>query len=146
MVAYVGMLTAITQVTFIDIRPLPVTLANFDSRAGSVLALPYADNSIVSLSCLHVAEHVGLGRYGDPLDPEGTKKAARELARVLALSGHLYFSLPIGQPKVCFNAHRIHSPRQILDYFAGLPLVGFAAVNATRATVKLTYHLDARAE
>ena len=128
-VIFAGMLTAITKVTFIDIRPLIVNLENFDSKPGSILALPFSDNSIASLSCLHVAEHIGLGRYGDPLDPEGTKKAARELARVLAPEGNLYFSVPVGRPRVCFNAHRIHSPRQILEYFHDLKLVEFSGVD-----------------
>jgi len=125
---FVGTLTAITKVTFIDIRPLTVNLENFDSKPGSILALPFNDNSIFSLSCLHVAEHIGLGRYGDPLDPEGTKKAARELARVLAPRGNLYFSVPVGKPRVCFNAHRIHSPEQILGYFYDLELVQFSGI------------------
>ena len=126
---FVGMLTAITKVTFIDIRPLVVNLENFDSIPGSILALPFSDNSVPSLSCLHVAEHIGLGRYGDPLDPEGTKKATGELARVLAPRGNLYFSVPVGKPRVCFNAHRIHSPQQILDYFYDLELVRFSGID-----------------
>jgi hypothetical protein len=128
-VDYVGFLSTITRVTFIDIRPLVTGLSNLDSRAGSLLAMPYADGAIPSLSCLHVAEHIGLGRYGDPLDPLGTVKACRELQRVLAPGGNLYFGLPVGRPRVCFNAHRIHSPDQILEYFAGLKLVEFAVVD-----------------
>ena len=128
-VDYVGFLSTITQTTFIDIRPLITDLPNFDSKAGSILKMPYEDGSIPSLSCLHVAEHIGLGRYGDPLDPLGTVKACKELQRVLAPSGNLYFALPIGKPRVCFNAHRIHSPDQILEYFAGLKLVEFSLVN-----------------
>jgi hypothetical protein len=128
-VDYVGFLSTITRVTFIDIRPLITDLPNFESKAGSILAMPYADGSIASLSCLHVAEHVGLGRYGDPLDPLGTVKSCRELQRVLAPGGSLYFGLPIGRPRVCFNAHRIHSTEQILEYFAGLKLVEFSFVN-----------------
>lgn len=126
---FVGMLTAITRVSFIDIRRLPADLENLDSQAGSILALPFDDNSVFSLSCLHVAEHVGLGRYGDPLDPLGTEKATRELARVLAPTGNLYFSLPVGKPRVCFNAHRIHSPGQILDHFRDLELVEFSGID-----------------
>jgi hypothetical protein len=76
-----------------------------------------------------VAEHIGLGRYGDPLDPLGTFKACKELQRVLASGGNLYFALPVGKPRVCFNAHRIHSPDQILEYFAELKLVEFSFVN-----------------
>jgi hypothetical protein len=33
---------------------------------------------------MHVVEHVGLGRYGDALDPKGDARACAELARVLA--------------------------------------------------------------
>jgi hypothetical protein len=72
---------------------------------------------------------VGLGRYGEPLDPLGTKKACRELARILAQGGNLYFSLPVGRPKLRFNAHRIHSPQQIIEYFNGLQLVELSGVN-----------------
>ena len=128
-VDYVGFLSTITRATFIDIRPLITDLPNFESKAGSILEMPYADGSVSSLSCLHVAEHIGLGRYGDPLDPLGTVKACRELQRVLAPGGNLYFALPIGKPRVCFNAHRIHSPDQILEYFSGLKLVEFSFVN-----------------
>ena len=127
--SYVGMLTAITRVIFIDIRPLLVQLENFESKKGSILELPFEDDSVQSISCLHVAEHVGLGRYGDDLDPGGTEKATRELARVLARGGNLYFSVPLGKPRVCFNAHRILPPQQVLNYFRDLRLVGFAAVD-----------------
>jgi SAM-dependent methyltransferase len=128
-VIFVGFLTAITNVTFIDIRPLMANLDNFDPRKGNILSLPLQDNSVISLSCLHVAEHIGLGRYGDPIDALGTKKACKELARVLAVGGNLYFSLPIGKPRLCFNAHRIHSPEQIIEYFSDLELVDFSGVD-----------------
>jgi len=125
----VSFLTIITRVKFVDIRPLQARLNNFESVKGSILDLPFSDNSINSLSCLHVAEHIGLGRYGDSIDPLGTKKACRELVRVLAPGGGLYFSLPIGVPTVCFNAHRVHSVQQILNYFDGLKLEEFSAVD-----------------
>lgn len=126
---YVGMLSTITKVTFIDIRPFNATLSNLRSIFGSIFSLPYKDNSIDSLSCLHVAEHIGLGRYGDTLNPQGTIKAINELKRVLAPGGDLYFSLPVGKPRLQFNAHRIHSPKQILEYFSDLKLMGFSSVD-----------------
>ena len=126
-VNFVGLLTAITMVHFVDIRPLNVcNLPNLKNIKGSVLELSYDDDSLESISCLHVAEHIGLGRYGDPLDPLGTKKAAKELARCLKPGGNLYFSLPVGKPRLCFNAHRIHAPSQIVDYFNGLTLIEFS--------------------
>ena len=131
-VIFVGFSSAVTQVIFVDIRPLLVKLKNFHSVSGSILELPFENNSLISLSCLHVAEHIGLGRYGDLLDPEGTIKAAQELTRVLAPGGNLYFSVPVGKSRICFNAHRIHSPGQILNYFQDLKLVQFSAVNDDR--------------
>jgi hypothetical protein len=84
---------------------------------------------VSSISCLNVAEHIGLGRYGDALDPDGTKKACAELERVLMPGGNMYFSVPLGRPRLCFNAHRIHSPAQIFEYFKGLKLVELSGIN-----------------
>src|SRR4051794_4662894 len=122
----VGFLTALTAVTFVDIRPLEVDIEGLQPVAGSVLALPFADRSLESVSCLHVAEHIGLGRYGDPLDPAGTRKAAAELQRVLAPGGQLLFSLPAGRPRVEFNAHRVHDPVAVLEWFGGVEPREFA--------------------
>jgi SAM-dependent methyltransferase len=128
-VDYVGFLTAITAVTFVDIRPLQADVERLESIAGSVLAMPFEDQSITSVSCLHVAEHIGLGRYGDPLDPNGTRRAAAELQRILAPGGALLFSLPVGAPRVCFNAHRIHDPHDVVQMFDELDLAEFSGVD-----------------
>lgn len=128
-IEFAGFLTSFTKVVFVDIRPLQVNLKNFSSVKGNIIDLPFSDNSIRSLSCLHVAEHIGLGRYGDPLDSQGTKRACKELARVLAKKGNLYFSLPVGKPRLCFNAHRIHSPRKILRYFRDLKLIELSGIS-----------------
>lgn len=128
-VEVVCFLTSICPVTFVDIRPLKAEIDGLTSIAGSVLAMPFEDRSLPSLSCLHVAEHIGLGRYGDPLDPAGSRKAAAELQRCVAPGGDLYFSGPVGRPRVCFNAHRIHDPATVLGWFDELELVEFAGVD-----------------
>jgi SAM-dependent methyltransferase len=128
-VEFIGLLSRVVPVEFVDIRPLEADLKGLTCKSGSILSLPYPDNSIESLSCMHVAEHIGLGRYGDPLDPLGTKKAAAELSRVLAPGGKLYFSIPLGKPRVCFNAHRVHDSKMILDYFPGLELAEFSGID-----------------
>ncbi|UCG48056.1 MAG: DUF268 domain-containing protein [Phycisphaerales bacterium] len=129
-VNFVALLTAITNVHFVDIRPLDACcIENLEVKQASILDMPYGDGSLESVSCLHVAEHIGLGRYGDPLDPLGTRKAAAELTRCLAPGGNLFFSLPVGKQRLCFNAHRIHSPKQIIDYFSTLSLVEFSGAD-----------------
>jgi SAM-dependent methyltransferase len=128
-ITFVAGLAAFARVTFVDVRPLDAEIPGLDVREGTVLSLPFADRSVSSISCLHVAEHVGLGRYGDPLDPEGTRKAAVELARVLAPGGRLYFSIPVGEPRTEFNAHRVHHPEDVPGLFPGLRLVAFSGVD-----------------
>ena len=128
-VRWVGMLTCITRVSFIDIRPLQIQLDNYEGKAGSIVALPYSDGSLFSISSLHVIEHIGLGRYGDPLDPEGSRKACVELMRVLAPGGKLYVSLPIGRARVQFNGQRIFSVSDVLVLFSGLELAELSIVD-----------------
>jgi SAM-dependent methyltransferase len=128
-VQFPNLLGAVIPTCFVDYRPLPARCAGMDSVAGDIASLPFADNSLASLSCLHVAEHIGLGRYGDALDPAGTRKAARELMRVLAPGGSLFFGLPVGVERTCFNAHRIHAPETTCSYFEGLELVEFSGVH-----------------
>lgn len=128
-VRYVGMLTAVIEVVFVDIRPLNLEFEGFKEKKGSILALPFDDCSVSSLSCLSVAEHIGLGRYGDVIDPAGTIMACAELSRILALGGNLYLGLPVGRRRVCFNAHRIHRASEILDFFPDLTLQEFSVVD-----------------
>ena len=125
----VGFLTAITEVTFVDIRLLEAEVEGLSSVEGSVLEMPFADQSLESVSCLHVAEHIGLGRYGDPLDPNGTVKAMKELQRVVAPGGQLLFAGPVGRRQVVFNAHRIQPPSSVIEIFDELELIEFSGTD-----------------
>lgn len=113
---------------FYDFRPAQLGLDKLESHPINLLDLEFEDDSISSLSCMHVVEHIGLGRYGDPLDPNGDLKAIKELKRVLAVGGQLLFVVPVGRPKIAFNAHRIYSYLQIMEYFSDLNLFEFALV------------------
>jgi SAM-dependent methyltransferase len=113
----------------VDYRPLKTSLPGLRSVAGDILRLPFADNSLDSASCLHVIEHIGLGRYGDPIDPQGSIKAALELQRIVRPGGKLFLSLPIGRERVCFNAHRVHAPDSVIRMFGQLRLVEFSYVD-----------------
>ena len=117
------------KTVFADYRPLHAQLGGLLGVGADIVHLPFADASIDSLSSLHVIEHIGLGRYGDRLDAKGTQRAAAELERILRPGGRLYVSMPVGRSRVCFNAHRVLSPHQARELFAGLSLVEFSFVD-----------------
>lgn len=71
-----------------------------------------------SLSCLHVIEHLGLGRYGDPLQWDGHIVGLKNLSKMLKKDGKFYFSTPIGPQRIVFNAHRIFSLQTLLDFLS----------------------------
>lgn len=131
------MVSAFIPVKFYDYRPAGVNLSNLTCEAADLLALPFESYALHSLSCMHVVEHIGLGRYGDALDPDGDLKAIAELKRVLAPGGSLLFVVPVGQPKIMFNAHRIYSYEQIVAYFAELELIEFSLVPDSSAVNSL---------
>lgn len=122
------MMSSIVPITFYEYRPTRVTLPGLKVKSADLLQLPFADQTLLSISCMHVVEHLGLGRYGDPLDPAADRRAMAELARVLAPGGSLLFVTPIGKPCVRFNAHRIYSADQIRDAFAELDLHEFVLI------------------
>ena len=52
-----------------------------------------------------------------------------KIQRVIKKKGKCYFSVPIGNERVCFNAHRIFNPQTIIDSFKQMSLISFSAIN-----------------
>lgn len=126
---FVAHLLTFMPVEIIDIRPLSTDVEGLSVRIGDMRDLAGIPNrSIDSLSSLHAVEHVGLGRYGDPVEVDGWKRAVGSLVRVLAPGGRLYLSVPVGRQRVEFNAQRVFAPSTILEAVRDLELVSFAAV------------------
>lgn len=126
---FCSMLSAFIPVDFYDYRPAKLHLDNLKSLAGDLMNLPFESNSIHSISCMHTIEHIGLGRYGDPMDYNGDIKAINELKRVVALGGNILFVVPLGaDDTICFNAHRIYSKKQVLELFSDMELKEFALI------------------
>jgi len=118
---FVGIVSAFIPVVHYDYRPPKLLrMSGLTVKDADITALPFPDESIVSLSCLHVVEHIGLGRYGDAIDPEGDLKAMRELQRVLAVGGRLIFAVPTGPNVIQYNAHRLYEAQDIPMYFKGM--------------------------
>ena len=75
-VEFVGLLTTITDVTFIDIRPLELKLDRYAGKKGSILDLPFNDSSVFSLSSLHVMSMLDWDVTAIPLIRMEQKKLA----------------------------------------------------------------------
>jgi len=120
--------SAFVPVEYYEYRAVPIDLTGLTSHAATLTDLPFDDRSVASLSCMHAIEHVGIGRYGDPIDPTGDLKALTELQRVLSPGGNLLIVVPVGRPRVCFNAHRIYSHAQVVEAVPELELEQFALI------------------
>jgi hypothetical protein len=126
---FAGDLSAFIPVDYYEYNVPDIKLTNLTVNKADLLHLPFENDSVTSLSCMHVIEHVGLGRYGDPLDIDGDIKAIAELKRVLAIGGSLLFVVPVsGRPRLEFNAHRIYSYEMVVNMFEELNLKEFALI------------------
>ena len=127
---FVAHVLVFMPVTIIDIRPLTSAIPRLDFiRDDATKLSQIADSSVSSLSSLHAAEHFGLGRYSDPVDPSACFDFMDALQRVLSPGGILYFSVPVGRERLEFNAHRVFAPQTIIQHFSKLELVSFSHVD-----------------
>jgi SAM-dependent methyltransferase len=126
---FVAHVLSFMPITVVDIRGLASDIEGLTFVQGDACRLNFASGSIPSVSSLHAMEHVGLGRYGDPIDPDGWQTAVRELARVVSPGGRLYLGLPVGRERLAFNSERIFDPRTIVSVLSMLRLVSFDAVD-----------------
>ena len=132
---FVANVAAFRPIEIIDIRPLKDTgHKNIRFLQADLMKESHGLDEITdSLSCLHAIEHFGLGRYGDPITPDGHLRGFANLLRMLKPGGKLYISFPIGpRTEVLFNAHRVFDPAEILGWPTGgapLELIRFDYVD-----------------
>jgi len=120
---FISPATLLTNVIYYDYRPPNLTLSNLSCFKTDLSEYDTSIQPQHSVSCMHVVEHIGLGRYGDRIDPNGDLKAIDNLARYVAAKGTLLFVVPVGRPAVYFNAHRVYSPKDIVRYFSNFFLL-----------------------
>ena len=115
-------------VRMIDIRPLDIHILGLEFIQADATKLDtIRDNSIQSLSALCSLEHFGLGRYGDPIDPEACFNCFDAIQRKLVPGGYAYISVPIGKEHLEWNAHRIFNPYTVVNAFNECDLVEFSS-------------------
>lgn len=126
---FVAHVAAFRSLDVLDVRPLQSPSENIHFHQVDLMDLdPNWISCTDSLSCLHALEHFGLGRYGDPLDPDGWQTGLLSLFNMLASGGTLYLSVPTGRTqRVEFNAQRVFSLEglhdELIKYFRVQSLV-----------------------
>lgn len=113
---FVAHVASFREIEVIDIRKLSNAGPNINFRRYNLIdknfdIKDYCD----SISCLHVMEHFGLGRYGDEINYHGHLVAWENIYKMLKHDGKLYFSVPIGRQRIEFNAHRVFSINYLID-------------------------------
>jgi len=83
-----------------------ITVINFDELTQNNIQTDIA----ISFSSF---EHDGLGRYGDPLNPDGDLDAMRIAYRHLKNDGRLWLGVPQGLDCLVWNAHRIYGEKRL---------------------------------
>ncbi|MDR0911692.1 MAG: DUF268 domain-containing protein [Methanobrevibacter sp.] len=128
------------NITLIDIRPLPVKIPNLEFIEADATNLDgIEDESIESLSALCSLEHFGLGRYGDPVDPDACFKAFNAIQKKMIVGGKVYISVPIGYEHLEFNAHRVFYPETLINCFDEMKLIEFSCIPNDD---KIEYNVD----
>lgn len=115
---FIAHLLTFMEVTVIDIRLLNSAVTGLHFFQHDIMSEhSYKDEGFrsSSVSCLHALEHFGLGRYGDPIDWDGWKRALGNISRIIEHGGIFYLSVPIGKQRIEFDAHRVFNPRSIIE-------------------------------
>jgi len=104
--------------TYVDIRVPRINIDGLVCIPGDITRGIEKIGQLESVSCMHVVEHLGLGRYGDDLSVNADVKAMSNLSDIVKPGGRLLFVVPIGSPAVFFNAHRVYSAERINKIFS----------------------------
>ena len=90
----------------VDYNPIESRVRGLSCK--TVREYEHADVTYDAAFSISSFEHDGLGRYGDPLNPEGDLDTMRTLRGKLRPGGLLYLAVPVGADQLVWNAHRIY--------------------------------------
>jgi SAM-dependent methyltransferase len=96
---------------------------------GDVLAYDFPPESFDAVCSLSAIEHIGLGRYQDPIDPDGDTKAINRVREWLKPGGWCYFDVPYTPEGYCLfdtNKCRCYDDQSLTDRFGPHDVLGVA--------------------
>lgn len=116
------------DVVSIDIRPMKSDIEGLTFICANATNMEgIKDNSVESLSALCSIEHFGLGRYGDPIEPDAWRQALASFNRVIIPGGRLYIAVCIQiNNELHFNGQRVFEPFTIIENVPDMDLLELA--------------------
>jgi len=105
------------DVTYLDWRRPPI-MPGITVRVGNALSMPFERDRFTALTSTCVLCHVGMGRYGDPVDEDGESRMLAECRRVMRSDGLAALMVgPVyaGPPVVIGNIHRVTTPEEFAE-------------------------------
>ena len=128
---YITSITSLCKVVFFDIRPPNLLLDHLYTHKCDIVDVSHIPfESFSFISCLHVLEHIGIGRYGDPLNKNGDLIASKNITNLLQHNGDLLIVVPIAsKARLSYNANRIYSFEEVTNQlFPSLELISFSLI------------------
>jgi SAM-dependent methyltransferase len=128
---FVAHVASFREIEVFDIRSQTSKVENVIFKQADLMNLPDdLINCCDSISSLHVIEHFGLGRYNDPINYFGYMNAIDNIYKILKTNGKFYFSVPIGEQRIEFNAHRVFDLSYLIELLTPIYRVdSFSYVN-----------------
>ncbi|CAI5973700.1 unnamed protein product [Closterium sp. NIES-65] len=125
-------------------------------RLWNIAELDASDESFDVVASYSSLEHDGLGRYGDPLNPDGDRLrmmkvncaevlgsamslcpiAAAQIRGLLKPGGLFFLGVPVGNDTLVFNAHRVYGPIRMPLLLNGWKLLDVFGVSSLEAAYR----------
>jgi len=116
-----------------------IDVEDYDTRGlftfvkGDIRQMPFDDDYFDTVTAISTIEHIGLGRYGDPIAPYGDLEAMGEIRRVIKPGGHIIITIPFGEDTICYTGdgvplHRAYSCSSLMGLLSGYDVLELAYI------------------
>ena len=113
----------------IDVIEYTLEHPNFTFVQGDICKTPFPYDFFDAVTAVSIIEHIGLGRWGDPIYSDGDKKAMKEIKRILKPGGKAIITVPFGKGTIVYrkeiSLHRVYDSQTLTGLFSdsGLEIV-----------------------
>jgi len=111
------------EVWCIDVRQYEGNglVQNLRCLVGDVRKTSFKNDFFDCVIAVSTLEHIGLGRYGEWLEPDGDITAISEISRILSMNGTFLITLPFGKGEV-FPSHRVYDKNRLQKILNGFKI------------------------